>query len=189
MTTLPLARTKNIIVQTLKEETLLYDLNSDQAFCLNQTSAIVWRACDGATDFEELKRKNKFADEIIWLALDELKKKNLLEDDGNFHLSLCRISRREMIRNAGYAAMTALPIITSLVAPAAAQAQSGVCSGACTCSVRNTVNLTTGVVCRLLPDPSSSTGFGTSNCASGVAGVTCDCIVTASSFNGVCIGA
>ncbi len=44
---LPVARHKNLIVKELPDETLIYDLDSDKAHCLNQTAALVWKNCDG----------------------------------------------------------------------------------------------------------------------------------------------
>lgn len=50
----PKARNKNIVVQLLNKETLIYDLIDNKAFCLNETSSIVFNACDGKTSFDEL---------------------------------------------------------------------------------------------------------------------------------------
>lgn len=122
---LPLARNEGIVVQNLDEETLAYDLVTHQAYCLNQTASLVYRACGAKSSFEELKRTHQFTDETIFLALDELKRANLLEEDGPYVSPFAGLSRREVITRVGLASMTALPIIHSLVAPGAASAQSG----------------------------------------------------------------
>ena len=71
---LPKARTENLLEQNLKNETLIYDLRIDKAFNLNETSTIVYLACGQKLTFDELKRKHKFSDEFIYLALDELRR-------------------------------------------------------------------------------------------------------------------
>ena len=44
----PVARKRELVVQESGEETLVYDLVSNRASCLNQTSALVWKHCDGS---------------------------------------------------------------------------------------------------------------------------------------------
>lgn len=119
---LPQAKTKNIVVQNLDKEILIYDLIHNRAFCLNETAANIFNACDGRKTFEDLKRTHSYSDELIDFSLGELSKKNLLEDDyesrfGNF-------SRREIVKRIGLGTVAALPVIASLVAPSAANAGS-----------------------------------------------------------------
>lgn len=124
MNNLPLARTAEIVLQELGEEILIYDLKTHKAYNLNETSSIVYRACDGKTAFDELKHKTKFTDDIIFLALDELKKENLLEENQLYSSPFSGMGRREAIRKVGLASMIALPTISALIAPTAAMAQS-----------------------------------------------------------------
>src|SRR6266498_1647763 len=42
----PLARHANLVVTKLQNEVLLYDLDRDQASCLNETAALVWKFAD-----------------------------------------------------------------------------------------------------------------------------------------------
>ena len=108
MNKLPLARNTNIVVQHLKDETLIYDLVTHKAYCLNKTSAIVFNACGDGMSFDDLKRKHKFTDDLIYLALDSLQKDNLIESDQVTHFA--GLSRREVIRRVGLASMITLPI-------------------------------------------------------------------------------
>ena len=124
---LPKSRTENIVVQNLNDETLIYDLTTHKAFCLNETSAKVFNACDGETTFEELKNKFRFTDEIIYLSLDELKENNLIKTE--YVSPFAGMSRREVVKKIGLTSLIALPMISSLVAPPAAHAQSG--GGSC----------------------------------------------------------
>jgi hypothetical protein len=124
MKRLPIARNREIVIQELGKEVLIYDLTVHKAYNLNETSAIVFNACDGKTSFDDLKFRNNFTDDIIFLALDELKKENLLEKGEDYKSPFAGMSRREVIRRVGFASATALPVIISLVAPTAASAQS-----------------------------------------------------------------
>ncbi len=124
MNRLPLARTTDIVVQDVGKEILVYDLRTHKAYSLNETSSIVYQACDGETTFEQLRAKNKFTDEIIFLAIDELKKENLIENGEEYTFPFAGMSRREAIRKVGMASMIALPLISSLIVPTAAAAQS-----------------------------------------------------------------
>jgi hypothetical protein len=118
---LPKARTTEIIEQEAGKELLIYDLRSDKAYTLNETSAIVYLAC-GNQSFQDLKSKHNFTDDLIYLALDELAANNLIEDYRSDHFA--GLSRRDVIRKVGLATMAALPVIAAVAAPAAATAAS-----------------------------------------------------------------
>jgi hypothetical protein len=128
---LPLARNTDIVIQTLGKEVLIYDLNTHKAYCLNETSSIVYQACDGETSLDELILRSNFTSEIIFLALDELRRENLVETSHEDNSPFKGMSRREAIRKVGFASMIVLPVISSLVAPTAVMAQSGGCGVAC----------------------------------------------------------
>lgn len=126
MNLLPIARQSDIIIQDLDKELLIYNLITNQAFSLNETSKVVFNSCDGKTSFEELKSEYKFSDDLIYLALDELNNKSLLED--SYYSPLTAMTRRQVIRKVGLTSMIALPVISTLVAPTATMAQS-ICVG------------------------------------------------------------
>lgn len=77
---LPMARTQDLLEQNFNNEIVIYDLLLNHAFNLNETLSVVYRACDGATSFDDLKRRYKFTDDFIFLALDELQRHNLLAE-------------------------------------------------------------------------------------------------------------
>ncbi len=52
---IPKARRENLVVQELNGEVLIYDLDTNKAFCLNESSALVWQACDGSKDVSEIR--------------------------------------------------------------------------------------------------------------------------------------
>ena len=124
---LPKARTENLLEQNLEKETLIYDLSIDKAFNLNETLSVVYKACGRNLTFDELKHEYKFTDEFIYLALDELKRENLLAED--YKSPLGNVNRREVIKKVGLATMLALPLITGLIAPQAVNAASNSGSG------------------------------------------------------------
>lgn len=89
------ARTANLIEQDLGNELLIYDLRINKACSLNETSAIVYKAC-GEWSFEDLKREYKFTDDLIHFALDELDRRRLLENYRSGHFS--GMNRREVVK-------------------------------------------------------------------------------------------
>jgi hypothetical protein len=131
---LPLARKDSLIVQELPDETLVYDQARDQAHCLNLSAALVWKHCDGSTTIAEIadalesELKTAIDDRVVWLALDDLGKKNLLQSQSQAYLG--SISRRQLVRTLGLMAVC-IPVITTMVAPVPAQAASGLAPGAC----------------------------------------------------------
>jgi hypothetical protein len=157
----PKSRTEDLVVQEADGEKLIYDLRSNKAFCLNATAALVWEACDGTRDVNDIgnhlssKLRSKANDDLVWLALDQLKKENLLEEESAVENRFQGVSRRDVIRKIGLGSMIALPIVASIVAPRAVQAQTCVqtsttCTGnnrsaGCNCS--STANCAAGLTC------------------------------------------
>ena len=129
----PIGRKTEIVTQDFGRELLIYDLKIHKAFCLNETSAIVWDACNGKNSIDEItqllsqKLKSKANEDLVWLTLNELKNSNLLESN-NLENKFVGLSRREIVKKVGFASMIALPIISTLVAPTALHAQSMACA-------------------------------------------------------------
>jgi len=123
----PKARHEQLIVKELPDELLIYDLKHDQAHCLNETAALVWKNCDGHKTVDELRELMKenagspVPEEMIWLALDQLETFRLLDEAAVKPAQFAGMNRRDMVRRVGMAAI-ALPVILSIVAPTA-QAQ------------------------------------------------------------------
>jgi hypothetical protein len=126
----PISRQSNIVVQEVEGEVLIYDLKVNQAYCLNQTSALVFQLCDGKnsvaaiSDLMSEKLKNLVSEEYVWLALNELKKNNLLENGNQLADYFAGLSRREVVKKIGLSTMIALPFVVSTIAPTAVSAQS-----------------------------------------------------------------
>lgn len=131
---LPRARRAQLIVKELANETLVYDEESHEAHCLNQTAAFVWKHCDGRTSVAKMGRlleqqaKSEVPEQLIWAALEQLEKSHLLEAVASRPAQMNRMSRRELIRRLGIGAAITLPVVVSIVAPTAAEAASTTCS-------------------------------------------------------------
>ena len=124
----PVARKDGLVVQETADEVLVYDLNTNKAHCLNQTAAFVWKACDGNTSIDAISRRFememgvKVDSDFVWLALDQLNGKNLLESE--LATTLSGQTRRDVIKKVGLAAVVALPVVASLTAPTSVLASS-----------------------------------------------------------------
>ncbi len=139
----PLARKKGLVIQEMPGEVLVYNTETHRAHCLNSTAAFVWRACDGNNSTREIAKLmgSQFAadipEDMIRMAVGQLGKDDLL--DGAFPVEIKNISRREVMRKMGIAAVVALPVIASIVAPGTASAGS-----ACGCLNPPNCNTQTG---------------------------------------------
>jgi len=125
----PLARKDDLIIKEMPDEVLVYDLVRDQAHCLNRTAALVWNYSDGRTNAATMagrltRELNVPVDDcVVWLALNQLSKNHLLEEEiVPPKLMAGIINRRQLIRALGVAAVVAVPVVTSIVAPTPAQA-------------------------------------------------------------------
>lgn len=129
----PVARQNGLVVQEMPDEVLVYDLDTNKAHCLNNSAALVWRACDGTNSVADIVRQfesngaGKVTEDFVWLAIDQLNENNLLE--GTVAPRFSGQSRRQVLKTIGLASMVAIPVIASLVAP-----QSALGSVSCACT-------------------------------------------------------
>ncbi|HEY0322715.1 MAG TPA: PqqD family peptide modification chaperone [Pyrinomonadaceae bacterium] len=156
----PKARSDGLVIKKLPDEVLVYDLENNQAHCLNQAAALVWSHCDGRNSVEEIaglveaEAEGIFTEEVVWHALAQLERFSLLEERIEVPGEIALLSRRELGRRLGLATITALPFILTIVAPEEASAAScratgnscavnaqccsGLCiSGTCACLGQN----------------------------------------------------
>lgn len=129
----PLARTNGLVVQEVPNEVLVFDMETNEAHCLNETAAMVWKYCDGKTSVPQIAEilgegKDSVSDDLIWLAIDQLNEHKLLEKQ--VETKFAGQSRREVLRKIGLASMVALPIIASMAAP-----RSVLAATSCACTV------------------------------------------------------
>jgi hypothetical protein len=127
----PVARKSDLVIQELQEELLVFDLKTNKAHCLNETASAVWKLCDGRNTVDDIARTFKMRtgadvpENLIWLAIDQLNDKNLLEN--KLEAKFAGQNRREVLKKIGLAGVIALPIVASITAPTAALAVA--CSG------------------------------------------------------------
>ena len=131
----PRLRADGLVIRELPDEVLVYDKMRDQAHCLNQSAALVWRACDGRCAPEEIARKltTQLAiavpEDVVLLALVQLQEIHLLEQREPMTTPFAGMSRRQMARFLGLTAAVTLPLITSIMAPTPAQAATCIAPG------------------------------------------------------------
>ena len=116
----PLARSRDLIIEEVEEEVLVYDQNSDSAHCLGAEAARVWRACDGQTTIDALTDDLGLDADTVTRALAELQSRGLLEA-AHSGAALTRRDLTVKVATAG-AAAAAVPLIVS-VRPPVAEAQ------------------------------------------------------------------
>ena len=145
----PVARKQGLVIQELPDEVLVYDLDRDRAHCLNTTAAFVWQRCNGRNTTSQIaqtlgRQFDCAVDEkIVWLALDQLGRNHLLDRKPAPPAALTGIDRRTMVRALGLAAVVAIPVVKSIVAPTPSQAATCVPSGgACSASPQCCAGLT-----------------------------------------------
>lgn len=131
VTRLPVARTENLVIRELDDETLVYDTERDTAHCLNRTAALVWQQCDGKTTALQAARAIRSElelpvdDDFVWLAVKQLKKFHLVEGAKTSP----SVARRDLVLKYAPLAL-ALPVIMSINAPTPAQAATCGANGA-----------------------------------------------------------
>jgi hypothetical protein len=125
----PKARRDGLVLRELPDELLVYDTDTHEAHCLNETAAFVWQQCDGGTGVSEIANRTRarfdteMDDEVVWLALEDLWKRQLLEGEAA-PAREGSMSRSQVLKRAAVVAAVAVPVITSVAAPTAAHAAS-----------------------------------------------------------------
>jgi hypothetical protein len=141
----PKARQDNLIARELGDEVLVYDRSRDKALCLNQTAALVWKQCDGRTSVAQIANRlgsemssdfeTPIDERLVWYAISRLRREHLLEEQVEIPRRVLaslngHLDRRQVMRALGLTAIVAVPLVTSIMAPTAAQAATCLGSGA-----------------------------------------------------------
>ena len=119
------ARKEDLVVQKTADEVLVYDLKTNKAVCLNETSALIWENCNGKNSLQDLSAiiNKEFGepvnDDFIKLAIEQLKKENLIENSNDLIIDFKGISRRKIIKKVGFMSLVALPLVFSINVPKA----------------------------------------------------------------------
>jgi len=155
MEKMPQARRSGLIIQEIDSEILIYDQESNKAHCLNHTAAKVWKYCDGETTLADACNalsqdlETTVDEKLVWYAVDQFAKDGLLEKEvGVPAFMIPGMSRRQMVRTLGLAAVIAVPVVTSIVAPTPVQAATCLPPGqTCTSSAQCCQGLCSGGTC------------------------------------------
>ena len=128
----PLARRDGLVVKTVGDEVLVYDLERARAHSLDALAAAIWRQCDGRRPVAALAAAVRaetgapVTAAAVEYGLAALGRARLLAGERPG----LGPTRRQVLAKIGTAA--AIPLVLSITAPTAAQAQSGpplVCPG------------------------------------------------------------
>ena len=119
----PEARSNNLLIHNVGDETVVYDRDRQTAHRLNETATAVWQRLDGQTSAEEIASDLRYDSNVVIMAIDHLQSAHLLEAKDP---SL--VSRRSAVRKVARlaAAGVLLPVVSSIAAPTSAMALSGV---------------------------------------------------------------
>ena len=164
---MPRARRSRLVVRKLDDEVLVYDLERQEAHCLNPSAAAIWKACDGRRTVAEIAARageslgESIGNEAVWFGIQELAKRGLIGGEVGSKRG-GGISRRNLVK-LGLTTAALIPLVTSIVAPEAADAATacttpgnfGVCTGAigCCCASNHRIcvnffgGLCAGAVC------------------------------------------
>jgi hypothetical protein len=141
----PIARATGLLIETVGDETVVYDLESKEAHCLKSLAAVVFAHADGRNTAAEIAELAEYrlgrtvseadvADAVAQLEQRALLDTPLVVRDG--------LSRRDVVQRFAAAAVAA-PLIVSVMAPAASAAGSLIATGDC-CGDSATSNCTGG---------------------------------------------
>ena len=126
----------SLLVSELDGELVIYDTIRNEAHWLSQTSARIWRRCDGKTSIAELVATlNESTDttcdeDLVWLGLQDLANAHLLKQPLERRLGERLATRRSVLRRLSVAGSAAvLPLVMSIVAPTPAAAQTCLADG------------------------------------------------------------
>jgi DNA-binding transcriptional ArsR family regulator len=121
---------RHISTQQVGSETLVYDELRHRAFCLNASSSVIWNLCDGERTIAEMSAAASRAlgtpvsEDLVRFALEELRRDGLVELRPEVE-SGPAMSRRAILQSLGVGGALLLPAVAAIMAPTAAQAQSG----------------------------------------------------------------
>jgi hypothetical protein len=125
----PVARNSDLLVRRFDDEVIVYDLITNNALYLNETSANIWKLCDGHRSVMDIRRelREKFKTEVstdyVLFAIYRLRQDQLISDEDDIDIYLKKSwGRRTTKRRYGRGSLMVLPRISSVIAPTAVAA-------------------------------------------------------------------
>lgn len=128
---MPRARRDELLVQVVSDELMVFDSTSERASVLNATAAFVWNHADGTRSVSDIAAamsesfQTPIDTRVVWYAIDQLSKKNLMQDRAPVPAQYAHLTRRDLLTKAGWVgAALAIPVVITILAPTPAHAQS-----------------------------------------------------------------
>jgi hypothetical protein len=122
----PKVRQKDLLLESLPDELLVYDQTVHKAHCLNAPAAAVFKYADGTRSMADIARAASdelhaaVGEDVVWAALEEIDEHGLLETA--LPLTPEGAGRRGVL--AAGAAAVLVPLVVAITAPTPAYAQS-----------------------------------------------------------------
>lgn len=152
----PRARKKDLLVEEVAGELLIYDVRNDRAHCLNESAASIWKHCDGNRSVPEMAARlfhrlsSRDGQRLTSLGLERLRRRQLLES-AELSLPIIDLSKRQLLKKMAIVATAAgvlAPLISTVIAPTPAYAFSCMPSGIpCSSSLQCCSGLCRNLVC------------------------------------------
>jgi hypothetical protein len=126
----PRCTRQRVSIRQVGTETLVYDEDRHTAYCLNQSSAVIWKLANGERSIDQIRAAASLeldapvSTELVLFAVDALRADGLIEPSASAAVAPA-VSRRSMLQTLGIGGALLLPAIAAVVAPTAAQAYSG----------------------------------------------------------------
>jgi hypothetical protein len=140
----PRARRKDLLVEDLGGELLIFDVSANRAHCLNGSAAAIWRHCDGTRSLASLAEQlfpgleASAGEHLVNVGIERLRRRRLVDHRGLE--ARVDLSKRQMMKKMAIlaaAAGVAAPLISTVVAPTSAAAFSCLPIGSpCTADVQ-----------------------------------------------------
>lgn len=161
-------RKEGLTVSALDGEVLVYDPTTTRASCLNAFAAEVLVRCDGRRSPAEIARSLPFEDvdeRVVEVALADLRKAALIEVEAEVDaLALTGPSRRAFFRHLGIGTAIAVPVVTGIVLPCAAQTASAGLGDSCNTNPDGGDNCVEGQCLKASGNLNGNCDGGVNNC-------------------------
>lgn len=190
----PASRSDGLLVEQVGKETVVFDVEANEAHCLKGLASVVFTHADGKTKAEDLAAiaERELGEQVSFAqvqeAIAQLESVSLLDTpllvrDG--------LSRRDVIKRAGVigAAASSVPLITSVLTPASALATNSSIPSGCSgcgqnkdCASNHCCQSNAGKSCNQGCCVGANNSCHFCNCV----GNTCNCTVTPSDIGTQC---
>ena len=151
----PKARSKNVLIEEVADELLVFDVSNNRAHCLNESAAAIWRHCDGSRSVSSIanhlfpKLAPTDSEPLVAVGIERLRRRRLLE--GSASEPAVDLSKRQLLKKVAImaaAAGVAAPLVSTVLAPTSAYAFSCLPSGMmCTASAQCCSGLCRDLMC------------------------------------------